>query len=148
MSRARRLKALAGDQSGGTLVEFALLAPVFISMMLGILAIGIAMRDYNMLRSVSADVGRYAIVEYQKSNQLDADQIEAVAASIAGKPPYGFVVDNLEVEVEDGTSVVAGARKLELRFGYRPITVMDAYGLSAPQLSYTQNIYVPVTPLD
>lgn len=148
MSGARHVRALLADRTGGTLVEFALLAPVFISMMLGVLAIGIAMRDYNMLRSVSADVARYTIVEYQKSNELDADQIEEVAVSIASKPPYGFTVEKLGVEVEDGTSAVAGARKLELQFSYDPITVTDAFGLSAPELRYTQNIYVPVTPVE
>lgn len=136
--------SLLADKSGGTLVEFALLAPVFITMMLGVLTVGIQMRDYNMLRSVAADVSRTTMVEYQRSNELDAEQIETIAASKAQGAPYGFSGDQLDVEVVDATSVVAGARRLELQFTYQPITILNAFGLSAPQLRYTQNIFVPV----
>ncbi len=110
---------------------------------LAVLSIGIAMRDYNALRSLAADVGRFAVVEYQKSNTLDAGQLEEVAMAMAIRPPYSLAGPRLDLGIEEGASAVAGASKLTLSFSYQPIDQVELYGLSIPPLRYTQNIFVP-----
>ena len=59
----RLFKRLAHDLQGSVAIEFALIGPVFLTMFLGVLQIGIGMQNYNALRGISADVARYAVVK-------------------------------------------------------------------------------------
>ena len=42
------------DESGSAVVEFALVGPVLIAMLMGVFHVGMAMQNYNALRSASA----------------------------------------------------------------------------------------------
>ena len=76
MNRLPLLRRLARDVSGSTIVEFALLGPLMMAMMLGVLQLGVGMHGYNAMRSASADVARYAAVQYQTENELSNSQID------------------------------------------------------------------------
>jgi Flp pilus assembly protein TadG len=144
MKRRNVLGDLLAEDHGGTVVEFAILAPAVIAMLMGILAIGMQMQSYNALRSVAADVSRYTVVEYQKENTLDEAQISDVAAAMASHPPYSLSGDRLDVSVEEQESPVDGAKKFALTMTYQPFSALQIYGMQSPTLRYTQNIFVPM----
>jgi hypothetical protein len=70
------------------MLEFALVGPAFIVMLMGVLQVGIAMQNYNALRNVSADVARYAMIQYTTGNRLTNDQLNSYATTVAQSAPY------------------------------------------------------------
>ena len=54
------LQRLRRNSDGSAVVEFAMLGGLFIAMLLGVFQVGIAMQSYNAMRSMTADVARYA----------------------------------------------------------------------------------------
>jgi Flp pilus assembly protein TadG len=63
-----RLRALCQDQRGAVAIEFALIGPAFIALLLGVLQIGVALQSYNAIRNVSADIARDVTVPYPHDN--------------------------------------------------------------------------------
>ena len=61
------MRRLTANERGASAVEFALLAPVFISLMLGVVEVGMYMQNYSAVRSLASDASRFAAVEYQKA---------------------------------------------------------------------------------
>lgn len=143
MTQSRPIESLLHDDSGATILEFALLAPLLIAMMMGILSIGLQMHNYNALRSVASDVTRYAVVEYQKENTMSAPQIESVAAALATKPPYRLASSRLDITVTEEASPIAGAKKFAMTLSYDPFNFLAFYKIGALTLTHEQNIYVP-----
>lgn len=141
MSIIRILSKLRRDQFGAVAIEFAILAPIFIAMCIGILAIGVQMQNYSAMRSLASDMNRYTVVEYQKSNKMTANQITDVASAIAVSPLYGLKGDRLDISVSEVSSPITGARKFTMALNYSPF--LTFYGLEAINLTYKQNIYVP-----
>lgn len=143
MTARRFLSRFGVDAKGGAAIEFGLLAPAMIAMLLGVIWVGIQMKAYNELRSVAADVSRYTVIEYQKSNKLTTAQISEVAAATAVRRPYGLIGDNLDVTVTEQTSSVTSARKLVLQLSYTAPNFLQFAGVGAPALRFTQTMYVP-----
>ena len=88
------MRALASrllqNASGAVAVEFALIGPLLIAMMLGVFQVGMGMQNYNALRAISADMARYAVVSYQSGNEIDNDAIRFHGRSIATRSPYSL----------------------------------------------------------
>jgi Flp pilus assembly protein TadG len=143
MSARTVIRRLALDVQGGSVIEFGLLAPVMMVLLLGILWVGIQMQSYNELRSVASDVGRYTAVQYQKSNKLTTDQIAAQAASMATNPPYNLAGDHLDVTVTELASPVAGARQFQISLSYTSWFDFQSLGLGSPTQTYNQTVFVP-----
>lgn len=143
MTTRRLIRRLLTDTKAGSAIEFALLAPAMITMLMGVMWVGIQMKAYNELRSVAADVSRYTVIEYQKSNKLTAAQISDVAAATAVRLPYALVGDNLDVTVTEPTSPVTNTRKLVLQLSYTAPSLLQFAGIGSPTLSFSQIIYVP-----
>ena len=137
----RQFARVLSDRRGSAAVEFAILGPVLISMLLGVLMIGTQMQNYNALRSIAYDVSRYTVIEYQKDNKLTADQINLVTANIAGRSPYNLSRDELSSTVVEQASGITGAKKFVLTLSYTP---MDISGIlpASPTLTETQSIIV------
>ena len=72
----RRFNRLARNQRGGAAVEFALLAPVFIALMMGVVEVGVYMQNYSAVRSLATDASRFTAVEYQKNNKISTTTLE------------------------------------------------------------------------
>ena len=70
----RLLSRLRRNRDGSVAVEFALVGPILLGMLMGVLQIGIGMQNYNALRGISADTARYAVVNYQTANRLTTSQ--------------------------------------------------------------------------
>ena len=131
------------DESGATLVEFALLAPVVIGFMIGVLQIGTMMQASNAVRSVTADTARYALVEFQKGNSPSNTAIQAQAIRIADGAPYLLNPDRLEVEIEDATEQrVIGVREITVSVAYTVPTTLPLFDFIAPTVQQTRPIFV------
>lgn len=124
-------------------VEFALLGPLLIAMMLGVLQVGIAMQSYNAIRNVSADVARHAAVQYQTENLLSNSQIRQVALTTAVNSPYLLDRDGLDVSVETAmTQRVTGATELTLEIAYEVPSILTMMGWASPTIEFERPIFV------
>ena len=139
----RFLSRLRYDCSGLSMVEFALLGPVFLIMLLGVLQFGIAMQNYNALRSVSAEVARYAMIQYQTGNTISNNQIRAYAIAEGQGTPYLLRNRQLNALVHNaGTQRVEGARELQLTMSYQIDSILEFAGIEAPFITYSRPIFL------
>jgi Flp pilus assembly protein TadG len=147
VTRARFAARLLGSRRGAAAVEFALLAPAFIVMLLGVLQVGIGMQNYNALRSVSADVSRYAMVQYATGNRLSSEQLRAYALATGISAPYLLDRSAFDAGVEEATAQrVSGATELTLRLDYQVPSLFSTMGLEGPYINYTRPIFVNPPP--
>lgn len=146
---ARRLgRSLAADTKGASAIEFALLGPVMIAMLMGILWTGVQMYSQNQLRAIASDVSRYTVVQYQKSIdeksiKPTATQISEVAAATAMRAPYNLDASQLDVTVAEPASPVAGTKQFQITLSYTAPNFLGFLGVGSPTQTYTQNVYVP-----
>lgn len=137
------IRRLLGDSEGSLAVEFALIGPTFIAMMLGVFQIGIGMQNYNALRSVGSDVMRYAVVNYQTNNDLTNTQVRDYARSLAVNSPYLLDSHRLAVSVESVvTSRVAGTFEKTLTLTYSVPTALSIIGFGDFPITYSQSIFL------
>ncbi len=140
MTMFARLKR---DSGGAATVEFGLLGPIVITMMLGVLQMGVAMWSYNSLRSVASETARYAVTNYQAANKISASSISAQATSIATNTPYGLTADNLSITVTTAaTQRVSGATEMTLMMTYNVPTMASIVGLGSIRLNYSRPIFL------
>ena len=143
MIRRRALLAsLRRDSTGGALVEFALLAPVFIAMMMGVVQVGTYMQNYSAVRSLASDAARFAAVEYQKNNNLTTTQLAADIGAMGVTTPYNLNPDRLTVTVEEVTSRVNGAHEYDMNLAYDVPSFLSGIGFSDFTLNYSRPLFV------
>ncbi len=131
------------DRDGSVVVEFALIGPTLIAMLMGVLQMGLAMQNYNALRGISADAARIAVVNYQADNRLNDSQIAAVARNLAVNAPYGLISDNVTVSLTTpGTQRVSGATEKTLDISYRIPSVLTIIGIDNIPISYSRPIFL------
>lgn len=134
---------LGRDTSGSTAIEFALIGPAFIGMFMGVLQIGVGMQNYNAVRSVSADVARYAVVNYQTNNHLNTAQLQTYANGIASAAPYGLVRERFSVEITvAATQRVTGANEYNMHMTYDVPTFLSVLGMDDIPLTYDRPVFV------
>ncbi|WP_128892662.1 TadE/TadG family type IV pilus assembly protein [Erythrobacter sp. HKB08] len=142
----RFAKHLARDLRGAIAIEFALLAPVLITMMVGVFHMGVYMQNYNAVRSIASDAARYTMVEYQKGNELTTTQIRSVVLASAVNTPYMLDSDRLTISVREvGTSRVTDATELDLDITYTMEDWLPFVTLPATTLTYSRPIFVVET---
>lgn len=128
-------------------VEFALLGPVLIALLLGVLQVGTGMQNYNALRGIAADVGRHVVVEYQKSNELTNAQVRQIGQATAVQAPYMLDSDSVRVEVGDAaTQRVAGAREITFTITYTVPSVLAIIDLPSFTIRFSRPIFVAAAP--
>ena len=137
LSRIRR------DEKGASAIEFALLSPALILMMVGVLQVGIAFQNYNALRGLSSDVARYAMVQYQTGNEISNSQIETWAENHALGAPY--LLDQTRVNAvvtTPDTQRVDGANEIQLVVSYQIESFLGFAGIEFPFITYTRPIFL------
>lgn len=137
------LYRLLKDREGAAVIEFAVVAPALITMLIGVLMIGIYMKDYNSVRAIAYDTNRYTVVEYQKSNKMTETQIAQVATAIARRSPYNLAADEIETSAVEEESGISGAKKFTLTVAYTPPEISGLLGISPPRIEQTETIIVP-----
>lgn len=138
-----KFRNVIDDTRGVAAIEFALLAPTLILLMMGVLTIGVHMQSFNSVRSIAFDANRYTVVEYQKNNKLDADQIEQVAKSIADSAPYSLPLERLTVAAAEVPSGITGAKRFNLTLTYVPLDLAMPMDIEPPTITKTHAIIVP-----
>lgn len=140
----RPLSRLMRDCEGAAAVEFSLLGPMMITMMLAVLQIGMAMMSYNTLRSVASDAARYTVINYQTNNKVTESQIGSVTRAIATTGAYNLDGSRLNITVvKDMTNQrVVGAAEFSLTIAYRVPTLLSIVGLSDIPMTYSRPIFV------
>ncbi|TKB30109.1 MAG: pilus assembly protein, partial [Mesorhizobium sp.] len=84
MRQLRTKLRLIGEESGTSAVEFALLSPVFILLLLGMVAYGIYFGASNSLQQIAADAARTAIAG------LNQTERQALVASFVKNNASGY----------------------------------------------------------
>ena len=137
------------DAAGSVAIEFALIGPTMLAMLLGVLQIGIGMQNYNALRSVSSEVARYAVINAQdaaaQSNMTlrdTNDELEAYAAEIATVPPYGLQANRLTVTVTSVPSRVDGASERTISLQYTIPSVLGVIGIDEIPITYSRPVFI------
>ena len=137
------ISALMLDQTASAAVEFALIGPLFLTMFMGVMQIGIGMQNYNALRSISADTARYAVVNYQRGNQLTAIQLQTYASNVAQAPPYGLQSTRFVSFVSTPVNQrISGATEFQIRLTYRVRSWLGLIGIGEIPLTFTRPIFV------
>ncbi|MFM5931191.1 MAG: TadE family protein [Novosphingobium sp.] len=137
------MKRIFRDTQGATTVEFALLGPIMLTLMMGVMQIGMAMWNYNSLRGVASDVARYAVINYQTNNKLTNEQIRQYTQSVAIQAPYGMALENLTITVETPTTQrVSGAKELTLTINYNFPTLLAIIGVGNIPMSFSRPIFL------
>ena len=139
----KTISALLSDQTASAVIEFALIGPAFIAMFMGVMQVGIGMQNYNALRSISADTARYAVVNYQRGNQLTAIQLQNYASTVARSAPYGLQRSRFVSFVSTPViQRVSGATEFQIRLTYRVRTFLGVIGIGEIPLTFTRPIFV------
>lgn len=137
------LARLSCDSGGSAIVEFGLLAPFLIMMMLAVLQLGVAMQQYNALRSIAGDVERYAVVNYQTNNKISTDQLATYTQSVATNTPYNIQRTGLRITVtQPVTQRVSGATEYSLSIRAQVTSLLGMIGINDYYIYYTRPIFV------
>ncbi len=138
-----RPSALLRARDGAVIVEFALLAPVILVLMIGVFHVAVYVQNYNAVRSVVSDAGRHVMVQYQKDNTLAESEIHSVMLSIATSSPYLLDTDRLEIDVDrEATSRVSGTIEFDIDVVYDMQDWLPFVDLPTLQLSYSRPVFV------
>lgn len=116
-ARAPQLHGRPGDR-GQSLVEFALILPVLVLLLMGVFDFGSAVYAYSVVNSAAREGARFAIAHVDDSAAI----INRVEDSITGLDP-----NSLEVIVShpDATSV-----RVQVTYTFAPITPLIANVIS------------------
>jgi Flp pilus assembly protein TadG len=136
------LRRLRSDRDGSTAIEFALIGPAFIALLLGVLQVGVGMQSYNALRNITADVSRHTVIQYQTDNRLTKNQIKLATISTATSSPYLLDANNLRVAVDPATiQRVDGATEFTINVSYQVPSILNLSGWASPTISHTRPIF-------
>lgn len=137
------LPRIKRDETGATAIEFALLGPILLLLLVGVLQVGMAMQNYNALRSLSADVARYSMVQYQTGNEVSNSQIETWAENRALGAPYLLDQNRVNAVVTTaGSQRVSGATELQIVISYQLDSYLGFAGIEFPFVTYTRPIFL------
>lgn len=152
MDRIRRksvtiARRLAHSRSGAAVIEFALLGPLFLMVLFGVLQVGIYLQNYNAVQSLASDGARFVMVEYQKENQLDDDQIRSVMLGLSTNAPYLLNPDRLNITVTRAASTrVTGATRIQVAMAYRLSDFIPGVDLPLSVIRYNRSVWVVPNP--
>lgn len=138
-----RANVVARNDKGSAVVEFALLAPVFLMLLFGVLQVGVYLQNYNAVQSLASDGARYVMVEYEKSNELSDEQIRQVILGEAVNSPYLLDTDRLNITVDStGASRVTGATEIDLTIQYTLDDFVPYWEIPGTTITYSRPVWV------
>ena len=143
MMREHLIKRIGGHNGGVAAVEFALVAPLVIGLMMGMFQVSIGMHNYNSLRGAVDDTARYTIVNFQKEDRDDEQALAEAARAIATSSPYGLNGDQLDVTVDIlDDSRVAGALEATITMEYDVPSVARMIGMGDIHIEYSRPVFL------
>ena len=126
---------LTRDRSGTSAVEFALVAPLFILMMLGMLGYGIYFGAAHSIQQLTADAARTAIAGLDEAERRSLAQafIERNADGYAFIDPGKLTVD-VHDSASDGSQFVVG-----VSYDARDLPIWNLFsGLTMPRTTISR----------
>jgi hypothetical protein len=145
MTGRRSLASIAllrTDQRGAALVEFALVAPIFLTLLMGVIQVGLQVQNANAVRNLASDGARYAVVEYQRGNKLSTDQIGMVIRARGVGPRYNLNTDRLNITVTEPTSRIGGVREMRIALSYDLPDYLAFVNTGPFQVSYVRPVFL------
>lgn len=128
-----RLSLHLKDEAGQALVEFALVIPILLLVMLGVLHFGKAINYWNDATHITAEGARYAAVN-RKPNPGSATSLQAQLLSQAdatelrsGGSPSVPTAAQVCVEYPNGTSGIGDPVRVRMRFTYQWMGFISRY---------------------
>lgn len=139
-----RFKSLLRDRGGAATVEFAIIAPFMLALLLGVFQVGVGMQAYNALRAISMETARHAAIEYQLNKPLSNEAIVSWARARAVNPPYLLSEGNLLVTTTAAANQrVAGASERTFTIRYTVPSFLTVIGFNSYYITYSRPIFVP-----
>ena len=136
------IKNIRQSETGTAIVEFALLAPVIIGLMLGVIQIGMSMQSRSAMRDVVSETARYAMVEYQRQNAITNEALETYGETIARSPQF-LMNDTVDVTVDDASTLrVPGTFEKTMTITYTPRDIVPFFNFTSREMSYTRPIFL------
>jgi Flp pilus assembly protein TadG len=144
MTLLSKLGRLRGDRRGAAIIEFALLVPIVLTAMFGVFQFGLSMWRYNALRSLSADIARYAMVEYQSDEGVDPSTTTIQNWGIAKGTSDKYKIPNsdLTVNVTTATTRVTGAVEMTITVTSAVPSLVPLSALHGVTISYTRPVFL------
>lgn len=143
MNSALRIwRDLVKNERAASVIEFALLAPVFLALLFGVVSVGIHMQNYNAVRSLASDAARFAAVEYQKNNAVSETTLQDNVQLMGVSSPYFLQSDRLTVAIAEVPSRVSGAREFDLDISYALPEIAGGIALDSFTMAYSRPIFV------
>jgi Flp pilus assembly protein TadG len=102
-ARERRRWRLSGHRHGTAALEFALIAPMLLILLAGIIDFGRVYRDEIALASVVASASQYALINASSINSTNAASLAATLSGIVANS-NGAAWANATVTVNDGAT--------------------------------------------
>lgn len=127
------------------MVEFALIGPAMILVLLAVFQVAIHIQNYNAVRNLAADGSRFAVVQYQKGTRSPATAIETWIRSKAVSGVYNLNTDRFEVIVTPATSSqLAGMIQMDIAVSYAAPEYLWSIAGDTLNISYTRPVFLPV----
>lgn len=147
MKQFRKIAALrrrlVSERKAASTIEFAIIVPVFLIFMFGVLQAGVYLQNYNAVRSTALDGARAIMIEYQKDNTLTDEQIRSLVLARAVNAPYYLESDRLQVNItRQSTSRVSGTTELEVELQYQLQSFIPGLELPLQTISYDRPVFV------
>ena len=135
--------ALYHDSRGAAAIEFAMVAPMLITMMLGVMQLGLTMYNYNSLRGAANDMARYAVIQTQLGNFQSDTDLTTQARSIAVATPYTLTTSRLTISVTQPSSQrVSGATEKTISVSYSVPSVLGIIGMRDIPITYSRPVFL------
>ena len=141
-------RRLCADCRGATAVEFGIIAPTFLMLLLGVFQIGIWVQSYNAMRDAAQRTARDISVEFQTDNRLSNDPIEDFGLGIVTTAPYLLDAEKTVVKIDDGGAppqTIAGTRKMTLTITYQMPSFLSFAKIDGPEVTFSRALFVAAT---
>ena len=133
------------DDRGATIIEFALLSPLILGLILGVIQVALSAQSYNAMRSVASDTARYAVVEMQKENAALTDAALKAYAEDRAKSEMYNLYNGFQANVADATNQrVTGAKEKTITVTYTPPAVLPFFNFANPEMTFSRPIFLLV----
>lgn len=141
---AWRTRALRRDAGGNAAVEFALIGPAMILLLLGVAQIGLQIQNYNAIRNLAADGSRFATVEYQKGTRSTTTAIETWMNTKAIGGVYNLDIDRLDIDVtQDASPRLTGLVEMDIAITYTAPEYLWSVAGKVLTLRYNRSVFLP-----
>jgi Flp pilus assembly pilin Flp len=137
---------LARDQRGAVLVEFALLAPALLILLLGVFQVGVHVQNSNAVRNLASDGARWAVVQYQRGNTLTTEQVGMGIRARGIGAKFNLKPERLAVDVTQPNSRIAGVREMHIRITYDAPNFLGFAKVPALGIAYERPVFLLFTP--